>query len=68
MLRSVGDEVLNATHNVVQENVAVDKSAEAGNLASNSGSHLGFVVLKKLDEGRDKIPGNDLLIYGLGDL
>lgn len=68
MLRSVRDEVFDAAHNVVEENVAVDKSAEARNLAGNSGSHLGFVVLEKLNESRNKIPGNNLLIYGLGNL
>jgi hypothetical protein len=68
MLRSVGDKVFDAAHNVVEENVAVDKSAEAGNLAGNGGSHLGFVVLEELDEGGNKIPGNNFLIYGLGNL
>jgi hypothetical protein len=68
MLRSVGDKVFDAAHDIVEENVTVDKSAEAGNLAGNSGSHLGFVVLEELNEGGNKISGNNLFIYGLGNL
>lgn len=68
MLRSVRDKVLDTTHDVVEENVTVDKSAEAGNLASNSGSHLSLIVLEKLYKCGNKIPGDNLLIYCLGNL
>lgn len=68
MLRGVGDEILNTTHNVVEENTTVNESAEARNLTSNGGSHLGLIVLEKLNEGGNEISRNNLLIHRLGNL
>ena len=68
VLGSVRDEVLDAAHDVVEENVAIHESAEAGDLASDSGSDLGLVVLEELHECGDKISRDDLLVNCLGDL
>lgn len=68
MLRCIRDEILDAAHNIVEEDVTVDKSAEAGNLASNGGSHLGLVVFEKLYESGNEIPRDNLLVNCLGDL
>ena len=53
MLGSVGDEILNAAHDIGEENRSVDKGAEAGNLTGNSGSDFGLVVLQQLHKGRN---------------
>lgn len=68
MLRGIRNQVLNIAHDVVQKDGPVDESAEARDLASNSGSHFGLVILKQLGKGRNQIPRYNLLVYGLCDL
>ena len=68
VLGGIGDEILNTRHDVAKKNGAVDESTKTGDLASNSSSYFGLVVLEELDEGGDKVARNDLLIHGLGNL
>lgn len=68
MLRGIGDKILNAGHDVAEEDGAVDESTETGDLASDGGSYFGLVVLEELDECRDKVARNNLLIHSLGNL
>lgn len=68
VLGGIGHEVFDAAHDVIEERVAVNEGAEAGDLASDGGSDLGFVVLEELYECGDEIPRNDLLVNSLGDL
>ena len=68
MLGCIRDKILNATHDVVEEHVTIHKSTEAGNLASNSGSYLGLVVLEKFYECGNEVSRNNLLVYRLSNL
>ncbi len=68
MLRSVRHEVLNTWHNIFEKDVVVNQSAESGNLASDGSADLGLVILEQLDESRNQIARNNLLIDGLGNL
>ncbi|KAI6751198.1 hypothetical protein HG530_014112 [Fusarium avenaceum] len=68
VLRCIRDEILNTAHNIVEEDVTVDESAEAGNLASNGGSHLGLVIFEKLYESGNEVPRDNLLVNCLSDL
>jgi len=68
VLRAVRHKVLNGPHDVVEERVLVDQGAEAGDLGRDGRPHLGLAVFEQLHKGGDQIPGNNLLVDGLGDL
>lgn len=68
VLRGIGDKVLDAGHDVAEENGAVDESTEPGDLSSDGGSYFGLVVLEELDECGDKVARNNLLIHSLCNL
>lgn len=68
MLGSIRNEVFDAAHDIVEKSVAIDEGAESGDLAGDGRPDFGLVILQKLDKCRDKIPRNNLLVNGLGDL
>src|SRR4051812_9936208 len=67
VLRAVGDKVLDRTHYLVKKNGAFYQCAETRDLTGNGCSHLGLVILEKLDERGDKISRHNLLINSLCD-
>jgi hypothetical protein len=52
----------------LEQNISLDEGAESRNLTSNGSSHLGLGVFEKLDEGRNKITADNLVVDGLGNL
>jgi hypothetical protein len=52
----------------LEQNISLDEGAESRNLASNGSSHLSLGVFEELDEGRNKITADNLVVDGLGDL
>jgi hypothetical protein len=68
MLRLVGHKLLDAWHHLLEESLAFEERAEAGNLPCNSTPHLRFSVLEKLYECGNQVSVDDLLIDGFRDL
>ncbi len=68
MLGAIRDEILDASHDVTEENGSVDQCAETGNLAGDGGPHLGLVVFQEFHECRHQIPRDDLFVHSFGDL
>lgn len=68
MLGGVGNEIFDAAHDVIEQDIAINESAEAGYLASDGGPDFGLGILEHLDEGRDEVSGKNLIVDSLGNL
>jgi hypothetical protein len=68
MLRSVRDQVLHSSHDVVKESRSIDEFAEARNLSGNSSPDLRLAVFQELHESGHKISCYNLIIYCFCDL
>lgn len=68
MLGAIRDEILNTSHDVIQENVAVNQSTEARDLAGDGSPHLSLVIFQEFYECRNKISGHNLIINCLRNL
>jgi hypothetical protein len=68
VLRLIGDQLLDARHDLVKQCLALEKCAEAGNLPSNRAADLRLCVLEKLDESWYKVAVDNFLIDSLCDL
>lgn len=62
MLRRVSNKLLDARHDLVEQGLAIEETAEPRNLSSNGASNFCFCVFQKLDECRNKIPTDDLFV------
>lgn len=68
LLRRIRDEFLNCGHNFLEQNISFNECTESRNLTSNGSSYLGLGVFEELDEGRNKIAADDLVVDGLCNL
>lgn len=68
VLGAVGNQVLDATHDLVEKNSPVDQGTKPGNLPRNGRPYLGLVVLEQLHERGHQISGYYLLVDGLRNL